>query len=537
MKRLWAAVVVVLCSSSLAYGNGFEFPSNGAVSLGRGGAFVARSDDLIAIELNPAGLIKLPGTHVYLGNNISFYNAKYTPLLGTLNADGTLSSTTGPSVSNDAGAYTMAPFLAVSSDFGVKGLRIALGAFGPSAYGRTSFNSEATDACFEEDDPFACVSEKAPQRYMIVDNDVLLAMYTLTVAYGVEDKFSFGVSGHWMDLMAVKYSLFVDAYNPDLPFKANRYDIQADLDLADRMNFAFTIGGWWKPVEYLEIGASVRTPVSFNASGGTKIRFADTLLNDVYTADPEPENPNGFVVMQDAKADSGDPTVIDVLGTPARATGPSIPTTLAFNLPMVARVGVRYVNHTGEGKSRRELFDVEFDAIWEGWSALDKFGVSMDGYMVMMQYGKVNPGAKKLYFKPIDMPKSYQDSFSFRLGGDFNPLPWLSVRAGSYYETAAVPEEYTHLDFAGFERIGASAGLSVQKEHFEALGVSWRKVKASVAYSHVFQPERNIGLEQTKVFKQYPLLDERPGDQYAGAGAGRFQTSYDVISVGVSLGF
>ena len=537
MKQFLIAVVAILLFPGPASGNGFEFPSNGAVSLGRGGAFVARADDLVAIELNPAGLIKLPGTHFYIGNNISMYNAQYTPLFGTLNADGTLSSTSGPSASNDAGPFYAAPFVALSSDFGLKGLRVALGAFGPSAYGRTSFNKAETNACFEEDDPFSCISETSPQRYMIVNNDTLLAMYTLSVAYGVEDKFSFGISGHWMDLMAVKYSLFVDAFNPDLPFSADRYDVQADLDVADRMRFAFTIGGWWKPLHYLEVGASFRTPVAFNASGGTNIRFADTLLNDVYVADPDPTKPNGFVVMQDTKADSADPTVIDVLGSPSRATGAGIPTTLAFNFPMAARFGVRYMHNIGQGKGRRELFDIEFNAVWEGWSALDKFGVSMDGYMVMLQYGQANKGAQKLYFKSIDMPKNYEDSFSFRLGGDYNPLSWLSLRAGTYYETAAVPKAYTHLDFAGFERIGASCGISVQKENFKALGVQWRKVKASLAYSHIFQPDREVALEETKVLKQYPLLDAPPEGQYAGAGAGKFETSYDILSLGVTFGF
>ncbi len=120
---LISTLVWVLPATALA--GGFEFPSNGSVALGRGGAFTARADDLVCLEYNPAGLIKLPGNHVYLGNNIVQYNMSYSGLL----PDGTPVY----EVSNQGGPMYAAPFVAASSDFGLRDWRFAISAFGPSA--------------------------------------------------------------------------------------------------------------------------------------------------------------------------------------------------------------------------------------------------------------------------------------------------------------------------------------------------------------------------------------------------------------------
>ena len=75
------------------------------------------------------------------------------------------------------------------------------------------------------------------------------------------------------------------------------------------------------------------------------------------------------------------------------------------------------------------------------------------------------------------------------------PLEWLSLRAGAYYETGAVPTAYTNVDFASFDRVGASGGLSVK----------WRWLTASLAYSHIFQAVRNVSVAETRVFENFAL--------------------------------
>ena len=129
----------------------------------------------------------------------------------------------------------------------------------------------------------------------------------------------------------------------------------------------------------------------------------------------------------------------------------------------------------------------------------------------------------------IIMPKAWRDTYSVRLGGDWNAVPgWLSVRAGGYWESGAVPDRYTHLDFPSFDRGGVSLGLTVD------LG----PVALSAAYMHVFQEERDVAEVDGKVFAQRPL---RPcpsncdGLNGVVANAGVYKTSYDFLTFGIDL--
>jgi long-subunit fatty acid transport protein len=127
-------VLVLLFAWSEARAGGFEFPTNGTAALGRGGAFTARADDLVCMEYNPAGLINIPGTTFYVANNMSLFNMEFTRLL----PDGAQAAP----VSNEAGLFPFAPFVAMSTDAGTRDWRFSVAAFGPSAYGRTAY---ATD--------------------------------------------------------------------------------------------------------------------------------------------------------------------------------------------------------------------------------------------------------------------------------------------------------------------------------------------------------------------------------------------------------
>jgi len=494
--------------ASPALAGGFEYPANGTAALGRGGAFTARADDLTAMEYNPAGLLSIPGSMIYIGDNISLHHSTFT----AYGPDGAEL----PAVENEGGPFWTAPVIGASSDFGLKNWRFAVGAFGPSAYGKSSFGRDALDRCFDmtgiDNESSAkrdeCFSDPGlTHRHMMVSTDFLLAYYTVSAAYGQNDKWGVGVSLHWVDLIRSQYTLFVNAASPDLIFGADRLDIEATLDVADHVNFAATIGGWWKPIESLVVAFSARVPpVNFEATGSTQLQFQDSLFAQVYAKGADKD---GLLSFDDA----GEPTV------------GAIPTTLKFSYPMTARLGIRYSHMEGEGENKRELFDVEFDTVWEGWSVLDSFEVGLEGYMQMHGSGVAN--ADKLPFKPMSIAKEYEDTWSFRLGGQYSPMDWLVLRGGGYYETGAVPNKYTHLDFASFDRVGASTGASFKVSD----------LTLSLAYSHIFQQDRDISAEETGVYKQYPLVDDQPETPENAAGAGKFETGYDIFSAAIAYAF
>ena len=512
MPRLLLTWLLVAANVSTALAGGFEYPANGTAALGRGGAFAARADDLTAIEYNPAGLLKIPGNMFYLGDNITLHQATFTPY--------TLTGAEQPAVENDAGPFWTAPVVGASTDLGLENWRFAIGAYGPSSYGKSSFGADGIDRCFgmtgtdskssaERDECFA--DPALSHRHMMVSTDFLMAYYTISTAYGRKDRWGVGVSLHWVDLIRSKYTLFVNAATPKLVvFGEEMLDVEATLDVADHVNFAATIGAWWKPVKSVELAFSARVPpVNFEATGSTRLRFQDSLLARVYAQETDAGDAEGLLSF-----DNSD-----------KATTGAIPTTLRFSYPMTARMGIRYSHLVGAGDHERELFDVEFDTVWDGWSVLESFDVELEGYMQMHGSGVSN--ADKLSFKPMSIPKRYKDTWSFRLGGQYSPVDWLVLRSGGYYETGAVPNDYSHLDFASFDRFGASGGASFKVSN----------LTLSLAYSHIFQQDRDVSAEETGVYRQYPLVDEQPRIAENAAGAGRFETSYDVFSAAVAYAF
>jgi len=510
VRKYFILVCTILLCPATALAGGFKFPTNGSVALGRGGAFTALSDDLVCLEYNPGGLLKLPGHHVYLGDNISSYNITFSGY--SYNPDAKEFQRADP-VSNEAGPLLFAPFAAISSDFGLKDWRFALGVFGPSANGSSSF---------KEDGPEDYVVPR-PHHYMMLDKSVSLAFYSLAVAYGKKDKFGLGLTLHYMDLVDAHFTMYVNSSWVAHPTGTSAYDVKADMQVSDRFAMGFTLGGWIRPVEFLEIGASFMGPSAhFSATGHTLLDFQGDFVSNSYKTGMESLER----AREDGRVDPGELNGLlayDLDGNPTT----KMPTSFKLSYPMTARLGIRYFYEVGDTEKRKELFDVEFDVVWEGWSVLDSYEVSIDGYMQLRGSGIPGGGSGKLMFSPVTIEKNYKDTWSFRLGGQYAVLDWLTLRLGGYYETGAVPLAYTNVDFASFNRFGLGTGFSLK----------WRWLKFSFAYSHVFQKDREVTLEETKVYKHFPAQVEPPTGEEFKVGAGTYESSYDIFSAALAFSF
>src|SRR5881398_2848540 len=100
---LGVASAIVLVSAPVLADGGYYTGALGARAAGRGGAFVARADDVTAISVNPAGLANLRGTRIEIGNQFSYNGYAYTraPTLDWGNAQNGMAPTvTFPRVSN-----------------------------------------------------------------------------------------------------------------------------------------------------------------------------------------------------------------------------------------------------------------------------------------------------------------------------------------------------------------------------------------------------------------------------------------------------
>src|SRR5207248_2648334 len=84
---------------------------------------------------------------------------------------------------------------------------------------------------------------------------------------------------------------------------------------------------------------------------------------------------------------------------------------------------------------------------------------------------------------PISLPRNFQDSHSFRLGGEYSTKNliknyWIDLRAGISYETSAVPAAWVSpLTYDAAKVIGSIGGSVHVGEH-------WR-MDALAAYVHL----------------------------------------------------
>ena len=100
------------------------------------------------------------------------------------------------------------------------------------------------------------------------------------------------------------------------------------------------------------------------------------------------------------------------------------------------------------------------------------------------------------------------------------------VGAGvTLFESAAVPKNYTNLDFEGYQRWGLSLGATVRV---------WKYLDINAAYMHLFQTSRTVAESETKVMQQRPGLDS-PDNVGSSVGGGSFKSGIDVMSIGANF--
>lgn len=472
---LLAAGVSLVAADARA--GGFELPDNGVRAVGRGGANAVGVSDLTAVHYNPAMLARQAKTFSLMYNhNLVFHEESFqrAPLGDSWGPD--LGGRTFEKVEDDETLFPLGGFFAMGSDFGLSNpetgnLMFALSVFGPSAYGKQSWPAYG------------------PQSWMLTETDLLLVYYSLSAAWqSPKGDFGFGATLQWVDMPNMEYELAIDA-DPKtavpsdcgtLAPVANEgtcgntpTHVLGRLTLEDRFAYTAIVGGFWRFHPNVEFAVSGRViPVEIESKGGVKL--------------DKPElSPEGVKVQ------------------------------LPLTLPMTARGGVRYFD---------ESFDVELDVFWEGWSVIDRYDVAMQG--------EINA----VPVHDLSIQKQWQDTVSIRAGGEYRVLPAvLDVRAGAFVENGAAPDAYSHIDFPSFDRLGLGAGLT-----WHALDT----LDVSAGYMHVFQESRTISEADGKQFQQRPAhpcpeecTDPATGAPIPGvvANAGTFESSFDIVSLGVDF--
>lgn len=469
MKRFLVCALTVL-TPSFAWAGGFEFPDNGTEALGRGGAFTAKADNGLAIEYNVAGLARQRGTHLLFDANLSFHTYEFQRSGvypgNSGDANTPYAGMPFPKVANNGGPF-FAPFFAVSTDFGFfDRWTFAIGAYGPSAIGNRAYPTTVNGML------------PAPQRYDLTKANLLLVFPTIAASVRAT---------RWMDLglaVQVVYGNFdlgnvseIDLGRGVCPSPEYAPCDGATSIKTDGVTATVEMGAMFHPVRGLHLGINVRPQVDVNTTG-------------TVTATPPKAQPIAI--------------------SPARAEFQS-------HLPWVVRFGARYAF---EDRNRFEHGDIEVDATYESWGQAEGKGDTLtlpDGLAIFT------------YQNPALIQHNYQDTFSIRVGGQFNqPIPHgaLHFRGGLYYDSNATRYKDTRLDFDTMQKYGFCAGL----------GFTIRGISFNLAYAYVYSPDRNVTNGDVRLLNGVNLSTvDATGAPTPVVNNGLYHANTQVVSFGLQV--
>ena len=123
-----------------------------------------------------------------------------------------------------------------------------------------------------------------------------------------------------------------------------------------------------------------------------------------------------------------------------------------------------------------------------------------------------------------------QDAQSYRLGMQWElpvPVVKLAGRLGGYYEKSAIPEEYTTIDLAHFDRYAVTAGASVGASLGDIVGPVMLDVGA------LYSPPVTREVRDSKI----TLTASDPYLATDSVGDGNYTSSIFILSVGVRAHF
>lgn len=287
-SRTWISLALAALVTAAflpdARGAAFELPDHGSVALGRAGAFTAKADDLTAIYYNPGGLGRIKGTKFLFNSNLINCNATFQRTGLDPNIYSNDYQRPFSPVSNEAGIF-FNPFIAVSSDFGLKDFTFVVGGYGPHSYGNHRYPLNGA------------------QRYSLVENDIMILFYTVAVAWQPSKRFGVGLSLQWAHMPKFNVSMMISGSPAGEP-ENSTLDAFNTLRVSDPFAPTAILGVWFSPMEGLQIGLSGRPPIFLDASG--KLAFT-----------PPSATPNIKLTSDNVR--------------------------ISLSLPAVARLGVRYV--------------------------------------------------------------------------------------------------------------------------------------------------------------------------------------------------
>lgn len=403
-------VLVTLAAPGLAHAGGFEYAAPGTRALGRGGAFMARADDPMALGYNPAALAFLPGYQLMLGSHLAFYDACVQ------RSGSDASGMPHPEVCR--GGYPGPSPQLVFTGHPIPELGFGIGLLAPAGVGNGTWGDD--DGTMD----FNGMRVPTPTRYAVVHEDLLLFHPTIGVGFSPVEWLSLGVSLQW-GMAIVAYTNYTSVSGTEDPSE----QVRTELHSEDWFIPAILVSAHFVPIDELDIVLSARF------SDGIDGRGSLALDNPVL----------GPQTLQDVRLQAGQPWQFGLAVRYAHRRERRY-----RNPEEAGRITGRI-----EDKMQNETFDLELDVVYQHNGQVTDFIVTP-------------PEGNSLMLGALPLPHGWQDQVSVRLGGDWNVLPGqLALRAGAHWESSGINPVYQTQDFIPGMRLGLHAGVTVRIERFD----------------------------------------------------------------------
>lgn len=470
---LLSGSIALFFASPDARGSGLYFGDRGVRPVGRAGAFVAGADDLGAMAYNPAGIYDA-GASFILDASWLHFTSNYTrqALLRQVDPNtGEVVATYTQTFGEVQGASPVLPIPTLGLSFQPHPKWVlALGAWAPYA-AITSYPDVGPDG------------KAAPQRYSLLTLEgSALAVVQATAAFAPSKELRLGaglqmLSGNFNSRVNFSGCLPERFFcSPEEP----SWDVLAELKVGPIFAPSGILGAIWAPKKEVRFGASFQLPVYVRASAKLHTRLpAAPLFNQA------------SVTGEDAS--------------------------VAFDLPWVLRLGV-------EARPTDNL-RIEAGFSFDHWSMLDAIHVTPKDIVL----NDITGLPKQYKIPPVDLVKGFKDSYSLRLGGEYEfPLlgkTW-AARAGVAYESSAVPDDYLSVQTIDMNKLTTSIGASLYIDRF----------RFDAVYGHIFGFGVNVDPATAKI-AQVSVVTANPPKIADTVNGGSYAARADVLGVGLVYTF
>lgn len=471
-----------------AHAAGYYTSDVGVRAFSRGGAYVAGANDMLALWYNPAALTRLgDGLFTFDIAAVSqdvYFDRKDYPGEGpeTSPGSGEYQDLINAPIENGARAYPI-PHFGAAWNFGLKNTVFAVGFYPPYA----------PDLSYPSD---------GPQRYTLVDTLIVQTFTGASVAHRFMDRLSVGAGLSWNYLrveqeLAVSVPWVVPGETDMSQLTKNedpQYDVPFRMDGADKFAVGWNVGLLYEPPSNrYAIGFMYQAPVRFSAQGIMEADFSENYFRtDEYLG----------IVDTDTVRDES--VRFDV------------------SMPHILKVG---------GLIRpKDNLEIELAAVWEGWSVIDQITVTDVDLFVPVD--QENPLANAAGVEDIEvtddivLPAGYVDTWSVRLGGEWQFHKRGTLRLGGLWEQGAIPEANRGVSLLDGKKLGYGLGGTFQ---------AWKRVGFDVGWFQSFVPETVIeGSNVESIVLHWETGNIVPG---RNVGDGTLKGSAKLLGIGVNYAF